>query len=361
MITPGERPGTLGMQLVARMDSLTWERHGQLALDNAARNKTVLHRGKSLAELRGAAIGAGDSAIVIAAGPSLGRRDPAKAIAEAAYCGALVVTESALFYCLRNGIIPDLAVTLDPHATRVVRWFGDPHLTEARLKQDDYFSRQDQDAAFADEMRANEEILALLDRHGRDIRIAVATSASEAVVERALDAGMDVYWWNPMLDDPDAPDSVTAALQRQNGFPCVNAAGNVGSACWVMAGSVLGKAHVALTGVDFSYYDETPYENTQYYKEAVALVGEENLDSLFIRLHNPHLNAWFYTDPAYMWYRQCFLEMAAEPGCKTYNCTEGGILFGEGIDVIPLAAFLARFAPATEAAGKGVATVGQRG
>ena len=93
----------------------------------------------------------------------------------------------------------------------------------------------------------------------------------------------------------------------------------------------------------------------------MALVGEENLDSLFIRLHNPHLNAWFYTDPAYMWYRQCFLEMVAEPGCKTYNCTEGGILFGEGIDVIPLAAFLARFAPATEAAGKGVATAGQRG
>jgi hypothetical protein len=95
-----------------------------------------------------------------------------------------------------------------------------------------------------------------------------------------------------------------------------------------------------LTGVDFSYYDGTPYPNTQYYREAVELVGEENLGSLFIRIHNPHLDQWFFTDPAYMWYRQCFLELVPDPDCQTYNCTEGGILFGPGIDFIPLSAFL---------------------
>src|SRR5205807_2614505 len=102
-----------------------------------------------------------------------------------------------------NGVVPDLAVTLDPHATRIVRWFGDPTLDTQRLKEDDYFARQDQDKEFADELRMNDELLRLIDRHGKDIRIAVATSASSAVVDRVLATGMKVYWWNPMLDDPD--------------------------------------------------------------------------------------------------------------------------------------------------------------
>ena len=115
-----------------------------------------------------------------------------------------------------------------------------------------------------------------------------------------------------MIDDPDLPDSKTEALQKKNGFPAINAGGNVGTACWVMADALLGKRHVALTGVDFSYYDGTPYRNTQYYYEAVNLVGEENLNSLFVRIHNPHLDSWFFTDPAYLWYREVFLEMIEE-------------------------------------------------
>lgn len=333
---------SLGLQLVRKMGELTWDRHGPMGVANAKRNAAFREKGKSLAALRKEKIGEGDSAIVIAAGPSLKRQDPARTLLERQYRGAVVTTESALLYCLRQGLVPDLTVTLDPHATRIVRWFGDPHLSPDSLKADDYFSRQDMDKAFADEMAANREILALLDQYGPRIRIALSTSASEAVVNRVVESGMQIYWWNPMFDDPDLPGSVTATLQEMNRFPCVNAGGNVGSAAWMMAGEVLGKSDVALTGVDFSYYDETPYRNTQYYKEAVALVGEENLEQVFIRLHNPHLDAWFYTDPAYMWYREAFLEMARDADFKTYNCTGGGILFGEPIVFCPLDTFLDR-------------------
>lgn len=331
---------SLGMQLVQKMGELTWDRHGPMGVANARRNAAFRDKGKSLAALRKEKIGEGHSAVVIAAGPSLKRQDPARTLLGRQYKGAIVTTESALLYCLRQGLVPDLTVTLDPHATRIVRWFGDPHLSPDSLKTDDYFSRQDMDKAFADEMAANQEILALLDKYGPRIRIALSTSASEAVVNRVVESGMQIYWWNPMFDDPDLPGSITAELQGMNRFPCVNAGGNVGSAAWMMAGEVLGKSDVALTGVDFSYYDETPYRNTQYYKEAVALVGEENLGQVFIRLHNPHLNAWFYTDPAYMWYREAFLEMARDADFKTYNCTGGGILFGEPITFCPLTAFL---------------------
>ncbi|MDP6785653.1 MAG: DUF115 domain-containing protein [Rhodospirillales bacterium] len=339
-----EKDGALGLKLVANMERMTGDRNNQLAFDNALANAALLGRGHSLARLRDEGLGQEDSALVVAAGPSIKRRDPARAIKESGYRGTLVAAESALAYCLRNGIVPDLTVSLDPHPTRIVRWLGDPHLTEEHLKKDDYFARQDQDDAFADEMRANEKILGLLDRHGPDIRMALSTSASSAVVERVLETGMEIFWWNPMLDDPDDPAGLTARLQEANALPCVNAGGNVGTACWVMADAVLGKSEIGLTGVDFSYYSDTPYRNTQYYHEAVALIGEENLDAVFMRLHNPHMDEWFFTDPAYMWYRECFLEMAADTECATFNCTEGGILFGAGVEFVPLATFLERHA-----------------
>jgi hypothetical protein len=183
-----------------------------------------------------------------------------------------------------------------------------------------------------------------MDRHGPSIRIALATSAAPDVVERVHQIGMQVYWWNPMLDDPDETDSITRKLCQENGLPAVNAGGNVGTSCWMMAHAVLGKAKVALTGMDFGYYASTPFENTQYYKEALALVGPDKLAEMYIRIYNPYLQEWYYTDPAYFWYRKAFLELAAEADCTTYNCTEGGILFGDNVDFIQLKDYLGRVA-----------------
>ncbi len=332
--------GDLARALLPSMEQLTWARNGELALENARRNAAFLDRGQSLAALRDSSLGEGDSAIIIAAGPSIRRSDPITRIKAAGYTGTIIATDSAIAYCLRNGVVPHLIVTLDPDAKRIVRWFGDPDLSQTDISADDYYRRQDLDPVFADEVRANREILAALDRHGKSMRIALSTSASEAVVKRVLATGIQIYWWNPMLDDPDPEDSVTRQLYRLNGMPCVNAGGNVGTACWMMAHAVLGKRRVALTGVDFSYYDGTPYSATQYYREALDLVGEANLDRLFARIYNPHLGAWFFTDPAYLWYREAFLEMAGDTDCVTFNCTEGGILFGDRITFVPLDEFL---------------------
>jgi hypothetical protein len=336
MQEPRKDAGEVGRALVRDMDAMTWDRNGEKILANAARNRKFLDRGQSIAALRGADLGKGDSAIVVAAGPSIRRHDPAATLRHSSYDGAIIATDSGIAYCLRNGIVPDIVVSLDPDATRIVRWFGDPSLDEDRMAADDYFRRQDMDDRFADELKANRELMALMEKHGRNMRIALSTSASQAVVDRVLDIGMDIYWWNPLLDDPDLPDSASRKLYEMNGLPCMNAGGNVGAACWMMADAILGKSEVILVGVDFSYYSDTSYERTQYYHEIVDLVGPDKLDEVFMWLHNPHLDAWFYTDPAYMWYREAFLEMIEEADCRTVNCTEGGILFGDGIEFIPL-------------------------
>jgi hypothetical protein len=183
----------------------------------------------------------------------------------------------------------------------------------------------------ADQIRFNREVIDLIDTYGPQIRIAVASSASPAVSGRIYESGMQPYWWNPMYDDYDVEGSLTQKIHAMNRLPCLNAGGNVGTACWVIAHAVLGKERVGLVGMDFGYYPETPYVQTQYYKEILELVGPDRLDEIYVRLFNPHAHKEFYTDPAYLWYRNVFLEMVSGAGCETHNCTGGGILFGPGI------------------------------
>jgi hypothetical protein len=185
-------------------------------------------------------------------------------------------------------------------------------------------------------------VLQLVNEYGPRIRIAVASSASAAVVRRIHDAGMVAYWWNPMYDDDDSTDSLTRRVHELNGLPCLNAGGNVGAACWVVAHAVLGKKRVGLVGIDFGYYGDTPYWRTQYYREIVDLVGPDRLEDVFVRIRNPHLDQEFYTDPANLWYRDVFIEMAQRADGETYNCTGGGILFGPGVHWTTLAEFLAK-------------------
>ena len=100
---------------------------------------------------------------------------------------------------------------------------------------------------------------------------------------------------------------------------------------------------IALIGMDLGYYAETPYRETQYYHELCELVGEANLDQVFVHMQNPHMQQDFYTDPAYLWYRDSFLQMAGRAraaGVTTYNCTGGGILFGEGIEFASFDSFV---------------------
>ena len=337
----GERwqPGELAQALQERMAELTDLRNAPAAITNAERNVHYRTHGSSLAQLRGADFGKTDRAIVIAAGPSTHRVSPFPALAAGRYDGAVIATDSAILRCLRHGVVPDLIVTLDPHDPSIVRWFGDPEL-DANALEDDYFRRQDMDDLFHDEVRTNRELLELLGRYGPQLSIALATSAGEKVVRRVIDCGMKIYWFNPLIDDPDLPGSRSRRLYEMNGYPLVNCGGNVGTACWMIADAVLNRRHVALSGMDFSYYADTPYLNTQYYREALDLVGEEMIDTLFVRIFNPHVGAWFYTDPAYLWFRNVFLELARDAECATYNCTGGGILFGEPVRFMPVAEFI---------------------
>lgn len=339
---PKPVPGGLGHKIAGELEAVTLMKVTKVGFENARSNDGRIKKGETIAALRDSALMEGDSALVIAAGPSIHRFPTAEIIRKSGFKGTIVATESSMAWCLRNGIVPDLVVTLDPHPYRIARWFGDPELTEELIAKDDYYARQDMDPKFQkDQLNFNRELIGLIDKHGPKMSIAVASAAADSVVRRVEQAGMKAYWWNPMYDDYDKPDSLTRKIHALNGLPCINAGGNVGSACWVFAHEVLLKKHVAVVGMDLSYYADTSYKQTQYYYEIIDLVGEARLDEVYVRIHNPHLKKDFYTDPAYLWYRNIFLDMAPNAECATYNCTGGGILFGPAIHWMGLEDFLA--------------------
>lgn len=329
----------LASDLISRMSELTAVKSVDLAMANTRLNGDDL--GRTIADLVDpSAGGRSGSAIVIAAGPSLHRANPVEEILSSEYDGPIVAVDGSLGYCLRNGLVPDYMVTLDPHPTRIVRWFGDPDLDQASAAADCYFTRQDLDPHLGvRELEHNRELIDLVNEHGPRIKAVIATCVAPRVTQRCLDAGMELYWWNPLYDDFKSPLSVSRTAYELNGAPCMATGGNCGSAAWVFANMVLGKREVALVGMDLSYAPGTLLRNTQYFEELEELFGEKAADA-FVEVYNPHIDQTWFADPTYYWYRESFLEMARDSDCVTYNCSEGGIVFGEGVEFTPLSRFL---------------------
>ncbi|MBI2526482.1 MAG: DUF115 domain-containing protein [Candidatus Rokubacteria bacterium] len=327
----------LGRRIASALEAATFERVAAVGLANAERNRPRIVR--SVLELAEASLGTGSAAVVVAAGPSLARRRSLERLRASGFAGTIVAVDGALGACLRVGVLPHVVVSVDPHPERIVRWFGDPRLTAPSA--DDYFRRQEMDPVHSqDEVAANQALIELVDACSPKIKVAAATSVAPAVVDRCERAGLEIFWWNPMPDDYERPGSLSRRLWEMNGLPCLNGGGNVGTAAWVLTHAVLGKRRIALVGMDLGYAPGTPYAKTQYYPELVELLGARYPEAFMHTVHPATGEVWF-SDPAYHWFREVFLELAAGSDCETHNCTEGGLLFGPGITQTPLEAFLA--------------------
>ena len=330
---------SLGERIAEKLPEATALKRTGVGLQNAENNRPYFV--KSINDLSISHLESERPAIVISGGPSLHRKKSAGKIIASGFKGNITATDGALGYCLRNGLVPDYVVCLDPHPYWIVRWFGDTEL-ESR-PPDDYFIRQDLDPAHKEEKRWNQELIELVNHYGPQLKILLCTSVDISVTKRCVEAGMHIYWWNPLYDDPALPDSLSRKLFESTSIPCLVTWGNGGTAAWILTHTVLKRKHIALVGMDFGYAPGTPPLNTQFWHPLVEILGEKRATEAFIEIFNPYLNETWFSDPTYYWYRQVFLELAKEADCITYNCTEGGTLFGDPIIFTPLAEFLSKF------------------
>jgi len=327
--------------LVDQIFEIGKAKHGNAILEHARNNLQLI--GKTLRDLPPPSGKKAGSAVVISAGPSLHMKKSIQRIKDSGFDGTIIAADAAYIACLRNGLIPDYVVTLDPHPTRMVRWFGDPDYEQAR-KFDDYFERQDLDIEFRkNSIETNKRNIELVNRFGAHSKAIVASSAPKNVCARLREAGFDLFWWNPLVDDPSDPASLTRQLYSINRLPSMNTGGNVGTASWVFAATMLKIPRVGLVGMDYGYYHELPRSQTQTYYELAAHFGSDSgIEDLFLEFAFPLTGEKFYTDPTYYWYRRNFLQLLAKApaSTKTFNCTEGGTLFGQDVRCISLDDFL---------------------
>lgn len=290
----------------------------------------------TIADLRRGLAGKnGRPSIVVSAGPSLHKKKSLEAIKKHGFNGDIIAVDGSLAHCLRNGIVPDYVVTLDPHPHRIMRWFGDPKINER--PKEDYFQRQDLDPVLnKDHIRKNKESMMLVNKYGKDIKVVISTSVCPEIPARCLEAGMKLFWWNPIYDDYDKPGSLTKKIYELTKAPCMVTGGNVGTAAWAFALAVLQSPDIILVGMDNAYPPGTNVINTQYYEFLKNIIPDDPAKGL-IKVYNPYLKENWLTDAAYYWYNSVFLDMAAKSDAITYNCTEGGILFGRSVKFAGLA------------------------
>lgn len=328
--------------LVKGISDIGYDWHKQRIVQNSSDNVPFIN--KTVKALEAPEADKANSAIVISAGPSLHYNDTLSVLASSDYKGTIIAIDGSYVKCLKAGIIPDYVITLDPHPTRIVRWFGDPDL-EKNLEGDDYFSRQDLDIDFRENsLRQNRENIALVDEYASRSKLIIASTAPTNLVHRAKAAGFDMYWWLPLVDNPNSEGSLTRKMYKLTKLPAINTGGNVGTAAWVFAQFWLKIKNIAVVGMDLGYRQDLPYNMTQGYPELVQMLGEENVTSdLFPVIENPESGETYYTDPTYFWYRKNTLDLIANSGETLYNCTGGGILFGDGVRQVGIQEFLSDY------------------
>ncbi len=299
-------------------------------MSNIRYNRIYTKNCSSIAELRGKHLN--KIGIVVGSGPSLRKKDQSKYLKLYRKNFFIIACDGALYYLLNKGIVPDLVVTLDPHPTRIARWFGDKTLNLKTIQKDNYFRRQDLEIKFQNELKSNREMIKLFDKHANKIKIAICTSSSKLVAERLLKSRAKLFWWNPFLDDTKKKNSLSKKIFKMNKLPLINTGGNVGSASWMIADQVFGFENIVLLGMDYSYYIDTPISSTQYY-DAIEKVTKDKIEmrKFYKKITNPHMKKTFYTDHVYLWYRKNFFEMIENTDSSTINCSQAGILFNKRI------------------------------
>lgn len=287
----------------------TLEQFGQLWMENIAQNMGVILSSKSVKELQKHT---NRSAIVIAAGPSLKKKNHLEMLRKSDFKGIIIAVDRMLITLLKEGIIPDYVINADGHRDNILKFFDDP----------------------------------IVDEHANQIKAIFATLAPPNAIKRFKG---EKYFYNAMIDDPKAKNSITKYLRFLTKKPNLNTTGNVGG-FGVIFGYYLKCNPIGMIGLNLSYPAETPFDETYSYqniKKAYPEMTEEEIYATFYEeCTHPFFKTKSYTEPIFSYYKEGLIDAAhymdAE-GFNIINCTEGGIIFEEPIESMWFKDFLRKY------------------
>jgi len=315
-------------------DNLPFIRHGETAqtIADIAVPEPVIEQQSEFSEIESPIVekngvklkdAPAGSAIVVGRGPSLFENKHCELLQKSDYKGLIVASDGGLIPLIESGVIPNFVVTVDG-APVIKKYFDHP----------------------------------LVQENGDKIKFVCTTTINHQVMLTAKELGMQIYWFSPIFDDIRDLESFTRLQKlltttdaKEHGVPRLNSGGNSGACAWNLAMSVFKRAPVCLIGIDFGYPETVPLEHTQYYAQILeeAKGDVSIIKKAYNTFYHPTFKKKAYVDFVFYHYRQAFLELQQLAPLwyrlygGTINCTEGGTLFGPGINCMTFKEFLTKY------------------
>lgn len=297
-------------------------------LKNFARNLPYILEGNSIKNLSVFQTGeiidshiTSKSAIIIGKGPSVYQKKHLEMLSTSKYNDTIICSDIMLITALKQGVTPEkftdfYVLTVDGESEQA-EFYDDP----------------------------------LVKKYSDRIKVILSTCTSPKVMEVCKKFGLDVYWFNPLIDDFRKEDSfskimnvMTRSEKNPKGIAGIQTGGNVGTNSWVFAWAILGRSPTVLIGIDFGYPASTSIEETQHYQHLLKCYNNdvEHVKNVHRIIHNKDFNCDVLLDPIYDFYREgfCNLVIYTPNWVRTINATEGGSLFGERIETMKFSEFL---------------------
>lgn len=261
------------------------------------------------------------SAIVIGKGPSVYEKKHLEILSASQYNDTIICSDIMLITALKQGIVPE-------------------KFTDFYVLTVDGDSEQ---AEFYDDP--------LVEKYSDKIKVILSTCTSPEVMKVCKKFELDVFWFNPLIDDFRKEGSfskimnmMTKSEKNPKGIASLQTGGNVGSNSWVFSWAILGRSPTILIGVDFGYPASTSIEETQHYEHLLKCYNNdvERVKNDHKIIYNKDFDCDVLLDPIYDFYREGFCNMAIHTPkwVRTINSTEGGSLFGERIETMKFSEFL---------------------
>jgi hypothetical protein len=161
---------------------------------------------------------------------------------------------------------------------------------------------------------------------------------------------MEIYWLNTLFDYDNGKNSFNyisnTMIKTKNhpkGLPAIQTGGNVGTSAWVVCWTILKKSVVGLIGIDHGYSSKERTENDHLFPKNIDK-NSAAFKKAYPIIYHPEFDCYCQQDPIFQYYSNAFKEFIERTisQVKTINATEGGAIFGKGIECMKLENFLSK-------------------
>jgi len=253
------------------------------------------------------------TAVVIGAGPSVHKYGHIKMLKKSGYDGVIIATDRILIPCLKEGLIPNIVISLD----------GDFEVSE-------FFKHE------------------LVKKHGQEMDVVFSSVVDNATV-KTLPRRSNVYFFNPHMDTMDPDMSVSKAMWWMTNRTVMHTGGNVGAACWFLS-VYMNKSPIGLIGMDLSYPDIKDIQEIPTFGiyDRMHQGDPEKIIKCFRRDYHPFFKTEaivdYIMDTYYEVFKTWIGAIHSAHGVDTINCTGGGAIHpSDGLECLYFDDFLKKY------------------